>query len=210
MDISAAAIMLFLLAPLLLAIAIAIRIASGKPVIFRQWRTGRFGREFLLLKFRTMSVQPANKGIGVTRDGDPRVTAIGRLLRRSKLDELLQLVNVLRGEMSLVGPRPDLKEFWQQSSADASQALRLTPGLTSPASIAFRNEERLLAYVSPEQMTKFYVERLLPAKAKIDLEYAVGASFRTDCSVLLQTATAALRIGSGSQPLHKIHEQLSR
>jgi len=208
MDLTLATAMLLMLSPLLLAAALAVRLASGKPVIFRQSRVGRNGREFQLLKFRTMAVQHSGTGPGITSPGDPRITGIGKWLRRSKLDELPQLVNVLRGEMSLVGPRPDLKEFWRQTSADASQALQLAPGLTGPASIAFRNEEDLLAHVSPEQVIKFYVERLLPAKAKLDLEYASQASFFTDCGILLRTLTASLAFGSESA--RNLHEQLSR
>lgn len=157
-----------------------------------------------------MTVQRTSKGLGITRQGDSRITAIGKLLRRSKLDELPQLVNVLRGEMSLVGPRPDLKEFWRETTPNACQALALIPGLTGAASIAFRNEEQLLAHVVPQQVTTFYVERLLPAKAKIDLEYAAGASFLTDCSILLRTLIAALRVGRESTPFPEVHEQLSR
>ena len=210
MDISVSIPMLLVLSPILLSVALAIRLTSGKPAIFRQWRTGRYGREFQLYKFRTMTVQQTGKGPGITRNGDPRVTGIGKLLRRTKLDELPQLLNVLRGEMSLVGPRPDLQEFWQQASADARQVLALIPGLTGPASIAFRNEESLLAQIAPEQLRSFYVERLLPAKARIDLEYAAGASFLSDCSTLLQTLTATASIGSQSTRFQKVHEQLSR
>lgn len=210
MDVCVALGMLIIASPLLLTIAVAIRLASGKPVIFSQLRTGRDGREFLLFKFRTMTVQRTGKGPGITRQGDSRITAIGKLLRRSKLDELPQLVNVLRGEMSLVGPRPDLKEFWRQTTPNARQALALIPGLTGSASIAFRNEEELLAQVAPGQITTFYVERLLPAKAKIDLEYAAKASFLTDCSILLRTLITALRVGRESSPFPKVHEQLSR
>jgi lipopolysaccharide/colanic/teichoic acid biosynthesis glycosyltransferase len=209
MDVCVALGMLIIASPLLLMSAVAIRLACGKPVIFRQWRTGRDGREFQLFKLRTMTLQ-TDKGLGITRQGDSRITAIGKLLRRSKLDELPQLVNVLRGEMSLVGPRPDLKEFWQETTPNARRALALTPGITGRASIAFRNEEDLLAQVAPEKITTFYVERLLPAKAKIDLEYAAGASFLTDCSILLRTLAAALRVGPESASFHQFHEQLSR
>ena len=193
MDISVATAMLLLLSPILLIVAVAVRVASGKPVIFRQTRAGRGGQEFQLLKFRTMTMQSADNGAGITRDGDPRITRIGKWLRQSKLDELPQLANVLRGEMSLVGPRPDLNEFWQATSADARKALALTPGLTGAASIVFRHEERLLGDVPPEQITAFYVERLLPAKARIDLNYAAGASFWADCMILFRTCAAALR-----------------
>ena len=208
MDLTFATALLLMLSPVLLAAALAVRLASGKPVIFRQSRVGRNGREFQLLKFRTMAVQQSGTGPGITSPGDPRITTIGKWLRRSKVDELPQLVNVLRGEMSLVGPRPDLKEFWCQTSADAAQALQLAPGLTGPASIAFRNEEDLLAHVSPEQVIKFYVGRLLPAKAKLDLEYASQASFLTDCGILLRTLTTSLAFGAESA--RNLHEQLSR
>jgi lipopolysaccharide/colanic/teichoic acid biosynthesis glycosyltransferase len=186
MDIVAATIGLLLLLPAILVIAIAIAINSGKPVLFRQQRVGRNGQAFQLLKFRTMRAAIKN-GVGLTRDGDPRVTGIGRWLRKQKLDELPQLFNVLKGEMTLVGPRPDLEEFWSRTSAEDRRILELKPGITGAASLAFCDEERLLAQVSPQHLTSFYLEQVLPQKARIDSEYAARSTFRSDCSILLKT-----------------------
>ena len=129
----------------------------------------------------------AKNGPGLTRDGDARVTRIGRWLRKRKLDELPQLFNVLKGEMSLVGPRPDLEEFWSKASLQDRQILELTPGVTGAASLAFCDEERLLAQVSVEQLTSFYLHEVLPQKARLDSEYAARATFRSDCGILLRT-----------------------
>jgi len=191
MDIVAATLGLLLLLPVILAIALAIAISSGKPVFFRQQRIGRNGQAFHLLKFRTMSATTKN-GVGLTQDGDSRVTGIGRWLRKRKLDELPQLFNVLRGEMTLVGPRPDLEEFWSRASAEDRRVLKLTPGITGAASLAFCDEERLLAQVSPQHLTSFYLEQVLPQKSRIDNEYAMRATFRSDCVILLKTVLVPL------------------
>jgi lipopolysaccharide/colanic/teichoic acid biosynthesis glycosyltransferase len=191
MDIVAATVGLLLLLPAILVTAIVIAINSGKPVLFRQQRVGRNGQVFHLLKFRTMRTTTQN-GVGLTRDGDSRVTGIGRWLRKRKLDELPQLFNVLKGEMTLVGPRPDLEEFWSQASAEDRRVLELKPGITGAASLAFCDEERLLAQVSPQHLTSFYLEQVLPQKAKIDSEYAARATFRSDCSILLKTVLVPL------------------
>lgn len=185
MDIVASALGLILLLPAICVIALAIAIHSGKPVFFQQKRLGRNGRDFHLLKFRTMVT--AKNGPGLTRDGDARVTRIGRWLRKRKLDELPQLFNVLKGEMSLVGPRPDLEEFWSQASLDDRRILELKPGVTGAASLAFCDEERLLAQVPAEQLASFYIQEVLPQKARLDSEYAARATFRSDCGILLQT-----------------------
>lgn len=185
MDLVASALGLLLLLPVICAIALAIAIHSGKPVFFRQKRLGRSGREFPLLKFRTMVT--SKNGPGITRDGDARVTKIGGSLRKWKLDELPQLFNVLKGEMSLVGPRPDLEEFWSQASLEDRRILELTPGVTGAASLAFCDEERLLAQVPVEQLPSFYLQEVLPQKARLDSEYAARATFRSDCGILLRT-----------------------
>jgi lipopolysaccharide/colanic/teichoic acid biosynthesis glycosyltransferase len=210
MDIILASSALLILSPILLLIGIAIRMTSGNPVIFRQWRSGRYGRQFQLLKFRTMHAGNP-EAPRVTRSGDSRVTPIGKCLRKSKLDELPQLFNVLRGEMTLVGPRPDLDEFWEQTSPSVRQALALCPGLTGSASLVFRNEEVLLAQLAPEQLSSFYIDKVLPAKAELDLEYAAQATFLTDCTILLRTVAAAAGIRATDAPAqHLLHEQLSR
>jgi lipopolysaccharide/colanic/teichoic acid biosynthesis glycosyltransferase len=185
MDLATSVLGLTLLSPVICVIALAIAIHSGKPVLFRQRRLGRNGREFHLLKFRTMVT--AKNGPGLTRDGDARVTRIGRWLRKRKLDELPQFFNVLKGEMSLVGPRPDLEEFWSQASPEDRRILELTPGVTGAASLAFCDEERLLAQVPAEQLASFYLQDVLPRKARLDCEYAARATFRSDCGILLQT-----------------------
>ncbi len=210
MDISGSAVALLLLSPLFLAVALAVRLSSPGPVIFRQWRAGRCGREFQLLKFRTMTVQAGDGAPGVTCAGDGRVTNIGRWLRKFKLDELPQLLNVLRGEMSLVGPRPDLDDFWRQTSYSARQVLNLIPGLTGAASIVFRNEEDLLAEIAPEQLTTFYVQKLLPEKARIDLDYASRANFLTDCALMLRTVAVSINHGGSKQTSQIVHEPLPR
>ena len=191
MDIVAATLGLLLLLPVILVIALAIAINSGKPVLFRQQRVGRNSQTFHLLKFRTMRATTKN-GAGLTRDGDSRVTGIGRWLRKRKLDELPQLLNVLKGEMTLVGPRPDLEEFWSRARAEDRRVLELKPGITGAASLAFCDEERVLAQVSPQHLTSFYLEQVLPQKARIDSEYAVRATFRSDCAILLKTVLVPL------------------
>jgi lipopolysaccharide/colanic/teichoic acid biosynthesis glycosyltransferase len=193
MDKVVAALGLLLLLPVICVIASTIAINSGTPVLFRQRRVGRDGKEFQLLKFRTMTVASArNGGPGLTREGDSRVTAIGRWLRRRKLDELPQLFNVLKGEMSLVGPRPDLEEFWSRASVEDRKVLELTPGVTGAASVAFCDEERLLAQVPNERLATFYLQQVLPYKARLDREYAARATFRSDCGILMQTVLVPL------------------
>jgi lipopolysaccharide/colanic/teichoic acid biosynthesis glycosyltransferase len=165
-----------------------------------------------MLKFRTMKIS-AQMGSGLTRGGDSRVTVVGRLLRKTKLDELPQLINVLKGEMNLVGPRPDLKEFWNQASPEHRRVLELTPGMTGAASVAFSREEELLAQVPAEDLASFYLEEVLPTKAKLDTEYAARATFRSDCGILLQTVCLPLfqRWGTrGKMNEMKIDEQISR
>ncbi|WP_334269948.1 sugar transferase [Edaphobacter sp. HDX4] len=190
-DVAAATFGLVVLSPLIVVICAAILVSSGSPIFFVQRRAGRDGVEFPLLKFRTMKVS-VRRGSGLTREGDSRVTAIGRLLRKSKLDELPQLVNVLKGEMSLVGPRPDLREFWNQAAPEHRRVLNLTPGITGAASLAFSREEKLLAQVPAEDLTTFYLEELLPAKARLDIEYAAQATFLSDCRILLRTVSLPL------------------
>jgi len=190
-DLVVATIGMIVLSPAIIVIALAILLNSGRPILFVQKRIGRDEAEFSMLKFRTMKIS-AQKGSGLTRRGDSRVTGVGRLLRKTKLDELPQLVNVLKGEMSLVGPRPDLKEFWNQAAPEHRIVLKLTPGMTGAASLAFSREEELLAQVPAENLASFYLEQLLPIKARLDSEYAARATFRSDCSILLQTVCLPL------------------
>jgi lipopolysaccharide/colanic/teichoic acid biosynthesis glycosyltransferase len=179
-------------APLMLLIALAIRCTSPGPVLFRQWRWGLNESRFQLLKFRTMECFGAESGPGVTRSGDLRITRLGKWLRRWKLDELPQFINVLHGEMSIVGPRPDLEHFWRQATEVERQVLAVKPGLTGAATLAFCDEEEFLANVPESELVGFYVRDLLPRKARLDCEYAAHADFLSDCGVLLNTIARIL------------------
>jgi lipopolysaccharide/colanic/teichoic acid biosynthesis glycosyltransferase len=186
--------------PLMLLIAAVVKLTSEGPVLFRHRRVGVEGKEFSLLKFRTMAHQRREAGPAVTRAGDPRVTPAGRLLRKWKLDELPQLINVVRGEMSLVGPRPDSAEYLDALPSEYRRVLRLRPGITGAATVQLRHEEQLLAEIPPEQLVHFYVGTLLPRKVRLDLEYATRASFRTDMALLFRTFAAIAAPASAHYP----------
>ena len=185
LDIGLAVLGLLLLAPLLLGVALAIKLVDGDPVLFRQDRVGRFGRTFRILKFKTMRHDPAGGGPLITAAGDPRVTRLGGWLRRTKLDELPQLVNIVRGEMSFVGPRPEVPAYVRQYSAAQRAVLRLVPGLTDPASIAFIDEERRLATAADP--AAFYLCEVMPTKIVANLVYARSAGLLSDLGIILAT-----------------------
>ena len=172
--------------PFMAVIGILVKITSTGPVLFRQQRVGQRGRAFTLLKFRSMAVN-SDKSSKLTCSGDPRVTPVGKFLRKTKLDELPQLYNVVRGDMSLVGPRPDMPEYIATLSPSLSEALLLRPGITSVASIEFADEEAILAQVPPDQLHSFYTETLLPRKIALDLEYARSSTFVKDLKVIART-----------------------
>lgn len=181
--------------PLLLVAATAIRLTSPGPALFRQQRVGRFGRPFFLLKLRTMR---AENGPQVTAAGDPRVTPVGRFLRRTKLDELPQLWNVLCGDMSLVGPRPEMARYVDLQDPRWSRVLSVRPGLSDPASIRYRDEETLLARV-PGDRDRYYREVLLPAKLEISQAYLSHRTWRSDVAIVARTLgrLAGLTDGEG-------------
>jgi len=174
---------LLALFPLLIIIAIVIKILTAGPVIFRQGRVGRFGKPFTIYKFRTMRVNDI--GSTVTVQGDPRITPFGKYLRKYKIDELPELWNILKGDMSLVGPRPDVQEYAGRLIGEENKILELRPGLTSPASIKYINEEELLASAPNPQ--KFYDEVLWPTKVRLNLEYYKTRSFLGDVYLIIQT-----------------------
>lgn len=178
--------------PLMVGVAVAVRISSTGPILFRQRRCGRWGNTFELVKFRTMKHQSSGAGPGVTRTADPRITRVGRLLRKWKLDELPQLFNVLRGDMSLVGPRPDLPEYIAELDVSHRWVLSLHPGMTGWASLHLRHEEQLLATVTADKLREFYVRSVLPNKVRLDLEYGRRATMWTDILVLLKTVNTLL------------------
>ena len=173
------------------AIAVAVRLSSAGPVLYRGRRLGRDGREFDLLKFRTMTASDA--GPRVTSADDRRVTPVGRWLRRTKLDELPQLVNVLRGEMSIVGPRPEDPHYAAYFPAEYATVLTVRPGITGAAAVRFRHEEAMLSGSTAADLDGSYLKEILPAKLALDLEYVAHHDVRTDVSILLATLRALLR-----------------
>lgn len=184
-DIGVSTAGLLLLSPLFALITVAILAADGTPVLFRQERIGHRGKPFRMLKFRTM-VRSADKlGRLLTVGRDARVTRSGYWLRKSKLDELPQLVNVLRGQMSLVGPRPEVPAFVALYAPEHRQVLDLVPGITDPASIVYRDESELLAGSPDPELT--YVKTIMPDKIRINLEYAKHATLWSDIRVLIRT-----------------------
>ena len=174
-------------APLLALAALAIVCTSRGPVLYRQERIGRNGRSFVLYKLRTMRV--AQGGPQVTARDDARVTWAGRLLRRTKLDEVPQLLNVLKGDMSLVGPRPEVPRYINLDDSVWRLVLEARPGITDPISVYLRNEELLLAEVKGDR-ERFYREILQPLKLRGYLEYLQRRSWRSDISVLCETGMA--------------------
>ena len=190
---------LLLLSPVFAVIAVLIRLSSPGPVFFRGERTGRHGRPFRIVKFRTMREGAAAAGAGITAANDPRVTGVGRLLRRTKLDELPQLINVLRGEMSLVGPRPEDPRYVALYSEEQRRVLRVRPGITSPASFQFRNEEALLSGADWERK---YREEVMPQKLRIDLAYVEKAGFWTDLALIWRTVATVVMPHRSAEPRH--------
>jgi lipopolysaccharide/colanic/teichoic acid biosynthesis glycosyltransferase len=178
--------------PLMGVLALVVKATSPGPALFRQRRLGQGGQPFVLLKFRSMIDGSHVTGPGVTQKGDLRVSSVGRFLRKSKLDELPQLFNVLRGDMSLVGPRPDLPEYFAAGSSECRAVLSLRPGLTGMASLTYRDEEEVLADIPQSELTHAYVTRVMPVKAALDIQYASKASFISDVTVLIRTAIAVL------------------
>lgn len=184
-DLIASFLGLLIFSPLILAIAFLIRLLSGSPVFFRQTRVGKDGREFELIKFRSMRVCSGNAKDEFEPGNLGRVTSFGRFLRRTKLDELPQLFNVLKGDMSLVGPRPEVKKWITVYPERWADVHKVRPGLTDPASLLYRKEEAMLARsVDPE---KTYREEILPEKLSLYEEYVKNRSNLRDYSIILKT-----------------------
>ena len=188
-DLLGAAIALVVCSPVFLVAALAVKLGSPGPVFFRQARVGRGGKLFRIWKFRTMRHEASPGGAQVTAGNDPRITAQGRRLRRWKIDELPQLINVLAGDMSLVGPRPEVPCYAEKwPAALRSTILSERPGLTDPATLQWLDEEALLAGAADAE--KFYVEQILPAKAAVYADYAGTRTFRGDLGIILATLGA--------------------
>jgi lipopolysaccharide/colanic/teichoic acid biosynthesis glycosyltransferase len=183
---------LALAAPAIGALAAAVKLSSPGPAFFVQERVGQGGRRFRLFKLRTMTVGADRSGPHVTAAGDARITALGRLLRRTKLDELPQLLNVLRGDMSLVGPRPEAPRYVTPARPEWPGVLAARPGITDLASLTFRDEEALLAGVVDRE--RAYVEGILPAKLRLALEGVEQSSPRYDLEILARTVASVLNL----------------
>ncbi|MFN2386446.1 MAG: sugar transferase [Thermoanaerobaculia bacterium] len=182
---------LLIAAPVIAAGALLVALSSSGPVFFRQERVGRRGKIFRLYKLRTM--RETAGGPAVTAGDDARITRVGRVLRRTKLDELPQLWNVLRGDMALVGPRPEVPRYVDPSDRMWRRVLETRPGLTDPVSLALRDEERILEAV-PDDRERFYRERLLPWKLEGYVGYLDRRSWKSDLAILVATLFALLRL----------------
>lgn len=188
-DLLAASLALLLLAPWMALIGLAIKLDSKGPVFFRQERVGRGGVPFRIHKFRTMRADAGKGGRQITVGADPRITRVGVFLRRSKLDELPQLIDVLTGSMSLVGPRPEVPRYVAHyPPALRAKVLSVRPGITDPTSIAYRDESSLLARAADPE--REYVEVVLPAKLRGAARYVDERSFVGDLRVMAQTVRA--------------------
>ncbi|MDB4356111.1 sugar transferase [Akkermansiaceae bacterium] len=184
-DVFIGLVVLLFLWPVFLGISMAILLTDGRPVFFKQHRVGRYGRSFLLLKFRSMSVLKEAEAGRFDAGNCLRVTSVGKLLRKSKLDELPQLWNVLKGEMSLVGPRPEIRKWVEAYPNHWQEVLTVRPGITDPASIRFRNEEALLTEASDPEAE--YREVILPQKLVLYKEYVADASLFGDIALIFKT-----------------------
>ncbi len=177
---------LIILSPLFLAVAVWIKIDSPGPVFFRQERVGRFEKPFRIYKFRTMVTDAEKKGLPITTGKDPRITRSGEFLRRTKIDELPQLINVVKGEMSLVGPRPEVPKYVAYYPEEAKgKIFSLRPGITDYAAIEFRNENELLERGQDPEKT--YIEEILPQKIRLYLKYSEERNLVLDLFLILRT-----------------------
>lgn len=184
MDIAGAMCGLVFLTPILIVTAVSVWMVEGRPILHRGLRVGKDGRRFQILKFRSMIPQAEAVGPNVTGDDDSRVTKLGRFLRKTKFDELPQLINVLRGEMSLVGPRPECPEYVEAYTHEQRKILAVRPGITSAASYRYVNEEKWLAGDNWEET---YRNEILPAKLRLDLAYIERRNVCSDIVMIVKT-----------------------
>ncbi len=179
---------LVVLSPLLLVVALLVLLDSGWPVFFSQVRAGRHFRPFHLFKFRTMVTNAPAIGGPLTVGADPRITRVGRWLRRTKIDELPQLWNVVRGDMSLVGPRPEMMVYARMFEADFARILQVRPGITDSASLQYRNESEVLAKAADPEHE--YTAHILPEKIRLSAQYLERSTLRSDIALIFRTIFA--------------------
>ncbi|MDE6275158.1 MAG: sugar transferase [Clostridia bacterium] len=176
---------------LFLIIAIAIKCSSKGPVLFKQERVGKHGKTFKIWKFRSMIVDAEAKGMQITTDGDNRITKVGKFIRKTKIDELPQLFNVLSGKMSFVGPRPEVPKYVAMYNDEQLRVLSVKPGITDLASIEFRNENDLLD--GDEDPERKYIEEIMPAKLELNLKYIEKAGFFYDIGLIFKTIAKVIK-----------------
>ena len=184
-DVTASVIGGLILLPVIIPIALWIKLSSKGPLFYIQKRVGRDFKEFNLYKFRSMIVDADRQGPSVTSGDDPRITKVGKIIRRTKIDELPQLLNVLKGDMSLVGPRPEVMKFVEQKREAYKKVLSVKPGITDNAAIEFRDEETIMEQY--EDKEKAYIDIVLPQKIELYYEYIDNISFFNDIKLILRT-----------------------
>jgi lipopolysaccharide/colanic/teichoic acid biosynthesis glycosyltransferase len=190
-DISVSLILLICFSPFFLLLAVAIKLDSKGPVFYRQIRVGRYNQDFKIFKFRSMVSNADKIGLAITTGNDPRITRMGKFIRKCRLDEISQLLNVLNGTMSLVGPRPEVRKYVDAYQPKYMATLLVRPGVTAEASIRFRNEDELLA--QGDNPEKIYMEDILPIKMNLGLEYMKKVSVFRDMKIMFQTVFAVLK-----------------
>jgi lipopolysaccharide/colanic/teichoic acid biosynthesis glycosyltransferase len=190
-DIVASLFGLMMLFPVFIIISILVIVDSGFPIFYRQTRVGRNNVDFRLWKFRSMHTDADKRGLLTVGDRDPRITRMGFFLRKTKLDELPQLINVLVGDMSLVGPRPEVRRYVDYYNDEQMRVLSIRPGITDNASIKFRNETEILA--SQDDPEQYYIDHILPEKTALYLKYVDSRSFLGDLKMILNTLVAIIR-----------------
>ncbi len=190
-----ALILLISLSPIILGIAIWIKLDSEGPVFYRQERITTYGRTFRIFKFRTMVKDADKLGTAVTQQNDPRISRVGHKLRKLRLDELPQLINVLNGDMSFVGVRPEVAKYVDKYTDEMNATLLLPAGITSPASIEYKNEDEVIEKFkgSGRSVDEIYVEEILPDKMKYNLKYIEEFSVINDIKIMIRTALAVVK-----------------
>lgn len=188
-DIFLSLIMLIVLSPVMLILAIVIKIDSKGPVFYRQERITQYGKTFRIFKFRTMVQDADKRGALVTKQGDSRITRVGNKIRKCRLDEFPQLINILKGEMSFVGTRPEVKKYVDMYTDEMKATLLMPAGVTSMASIKFRDEDEIIEEYTKkgEEIDEIYVKRILPEKMKWNLEYIEKVNILEDLKICIKT-----------------------
>ncbi len=205
-DVTVSLLTMLLLAPMFLILAVVIKLTSRGPVFYRARRVGKGGEIFLMHKFRSMVVNADQIGTDLAPHGDPRVTKVGRFLRRTKVDEIPQIIDVLRGKMSLVGPRPESPLYARYYDERQKHVLSVRPGMLGPAQIKYRHEELMLK--DREDPDAYYIRELMPRKLEIDLDYVENMSFLLDVGILFRSLLAVAMV-SGKENKHLTQENAS-